>query len=1472
MKKALFLILLLPFIGLSQNASYNANELLVRWEGSRIDWALPSTDPMYYYNNTSGTISAPSASFTAANISGNGINFNTSNIYNGYFGSNWPTNSSPNNTFDYGKYYEVKLTAAANKQVELKNFRFKYGSNVNAYTIIYQKSSTGTPTDISFSTSGTVLATNTNAGSVSNQYLSYAFPSGFSVLAGETVYVRIYVYQVNQNDNQVLLVHNGAQYYNTNGGTGNSGSTGPALYGTVSAYSPVLLATDDAVSTNLNTAKIINVLANDVQGSSVTSVTITQAPEHGTAVVNGDKTITYTPATNYTGTDTFKYKAADATQNSIASVNITVQGTTPAGALSGVYYVGSYGHFATITAAVNHLNQYGVSGAVTFLLSNNVSQKVYNVTNGETFPITVTAFNNPNGNSVTFKPAPGKNVKIEAPRPYVAQGSGNGDSWAVPAVFKLFGASNIIIDGSNTANGTTRNLQIVNSSYAGNIIHGSNSNDYTDRGVIWIAPNGATQSNITVKYTVIKQLYKNLSDNFCMGIFAGSNYTFDSNEISHDPANALISNINIANNDFVNVKEAIFINGKADNAAQTVKIYDNDLGSETNSESVILPVSLNNVNGFDVYQNYIYKLYRDTNAASLPTGGINITGNSRNGNIYKNDIKDLKRITENDQIFAGIVLASTYTGGEMNIKVYNNFVLDVQAKGNGGGYSNGYGIVVDKGFGYKIYHNTVVLTPASNQPNGGYSAAFYVNENVTGLDVRNNIFVNTQSQSTTRRTAISVKNTSANINSVFTHLDYNNYYSSDRLAYIGVNNNVNITWPGEPGNENPGYLWTLDGWKSAIGSTANNKDVHTLNVNPSFVSATNLHINAYSAANNGIVDAGTNAIYSIVPKDIDGQKRKATTPDMGADEFGPVAMPTAGDPTGIYCDSATTWNGTSWSHGEPTLGKDVIFNGTFEKVGGTFNACSIYVLDGANVTFRGNAIVTVNHAINIATTGNLTIEHGTNLIQLEDEQNTGIAKVKRKTGLLKRLDYTLWSAPVTDYREGTADYQSLLEFSPLTSTSPSRFYFYDTAADVYTAYTSPQTEKFVTGKSALIRMPNSLPNISGYNEGTARTQYEHTFEGTLNNGTIRVPLSNAGNAYNGVGNPYPSPINITAFLVENALNREAIDGTIWLWRKTNNAAVISYATCTITGYVANTATLNADGTGGNTNAGNTIATDPWQAAEGGILNVGQGFVVHATGANKELVFKNNLRQNTLTSSFFRTQNDGTPEVAQNGKVWLNVQGGDNFAQILVAYEPVTTLGYDKAYDGEALTGGNLNMYSLMTEQDTVKQLAIQSRGNFEDTDTVALGFNAAAAGTYEIEIDRAQGVFAQGQKVYLKDNQLGITHNLNNGSYEFTSGAGTFNDRFVVVYVSQDELGTTTPVVDAKDVIVYRDAQQVKVTATENISAVTVYDMLGRTLFTQNNIDNTEFASANLAVAQQVVIVNVTLSNNQVVSKKIMMN
>lgn len=104
-------------------------------------------------------------------------------------------------------------------------------------------------------------------------------------------------------------------------------TTGGGHIGAASYWSglPTTLAFDDSVATTADTAITIDVLGNDLTGTGFQPVGLPQAPNNGTATINDDNTITYTPDAGFSGTDVFVYRGInDGGKTDTALVTVSV--------------------------------------------------------------------------------------------------------------------------------------------------------------------------------------------------------------------------------------------------------------------------------------------------------------------------------------------------------------------------------------------------------------------------------------------------------------------------------------------------------------------------------------------------------------------------------------------------------------------------------------------------------------------------------------------------------------------------------------------------------------------------------------------------------------------------------------------------------------------------------------------------------------------------------------------------------------------------------------------------------------------------------------------------------------------------------------------------------------------------------------------------------------------------------------------
>ncbi len=92
---------------------------------------------------------------------------------------------------------------------------------------------------------------------------------------------------------------------------------------------PALVPVDDTADTLTGEAVTIPVLSNDGDSTAEWTLAVDAGPANGTATLNVDGTITYTPNAGFEGTDTFSYTATD-TNGATGTATVTVTVTRPA--------------------------------------------------------------------------------------------------------------------------------------------------------------------------------------------------------------------------------------------------------------------------------------------------------------------------------------------------------------------------------------------------------------------------------------------------------------------------------------------------------------------------------------------------------------------------------------------------------------------------------------------------------------------------------------------------------------------------------------------------------------------------------------------------------------------------------------------------------------------------------------------------------------------------------------------------------------------------------------------------------------------------------------------------------------------------------------------------------------------------------------------------------------------------------------
>ena len=217
-------------------------------------------------------------------------------------------------------------------------------------------------------------------------------------------------------------------------------------------------------------------------------------------------------------------------------------------------------------------------------------------------------------------------------------------------------------------------------------------------------------------------------------------------------------------------------------------------------------------------------------------------------------------------------------------------------------------------------------------------------------------------------------------------------------------------------------------------------------------------------------------------------------------------------------------------------------------------------------------------------------------------------------------------------------------------------------------------------------------------------------------------------------------------------------------------------------------------------------------------------------------------------------------------MWLNLTTENNIDinQIAVAYVEGATQGVDTNFDGLSFGNTGSSLSSKINTDDYV----IQGRSlPFESNDVVPLGFKAATSGNYKIKLTNKDGLFLVNQDVFVRDNLMGIEHNITIAPYLFTAQAGTFDNRFQLVYTQR--LATPSETFTTNSVLVTKNSDGFHVTSNGNVlKEIYVYDILGRLLFKQLSINGTATDLKMFSQSNQMLFLIITSQENTTITVK----
>lgn len=531
----------------------------------------------------------------------------------------------------------------------------------------------------------------------------------------------------------------------------------------------------------------------------------------------------------------------------VSQVNVTAT----AGTLNATY--------GTLKAAFDAINAGTHNGSIAIAISGNTTETASAVLN-----------------SGSVLPASYSSVVITPTAPAVISGSITG------AVIKLNGADNVTIDGSIGGGGTDRSLTIQNNSTS------------AATAAIWLASvaagNGCTGNTIrSLELKTGIDAAASASSTFGI-IMCGTTISTTSNGLDND-------NNSFINNRITKCRYGIVTRGTTTDLNLNPVVTDNLIGDngfgpdQVSKTGIFMQadqgavVSRNTIQFIGVLATQS-AIGADRNGIAIGTDSWGTAPGTLTSNTYtvtNNVIHDV--VDERTFSAVGINLGTTGGGSPTNNLVANNFIYNVRA--NGTTVDQTVGIGIAGGHTDKVVYNSIYLSgdvdPGTASAASNYGSGIRIG-NTSGtthanLTLKNNIVhINLSSSSTPSIRFYAISGPSAAYSFGTGGEDYND-------LFVNTGNPQGQT--GGLGTSSGNTLTTqfasLANWQTAY---ATPQDANSVQTDPGFISATDLHINTSSPA----VDGKATPVAGITT-DFDGDTRNSTTPDIGADEYVSATLP-----------------------------------------------------------------------------------------------------------------------------------------------------------------------------------------------------------------------------------------------------------------------------------------------------------------------------------------------------------------------------------------------------------------------------------------------------------------------------------------------------------------------------------------------------------------------------------------------------
>ncbi|WP_299556706.1 LamG domain-containing protein, partial [Seonamhaeicola sp.] len=570
---------------------------------------------------------------------------------------------------------------------------------------------------------------------------------------------------------------------------------------------------------------------------------------------------------------------------------------------------------------------------------------------------------------------------------------------------------------------------------------------------------------------------------------------------------------------------------------------------------------------------------------------------------------------------------------------------------------------------------------------------------------------------------------------------------------------------------------------------------------------------------------------------------------------------------------------------------------------------------GKTLTINGNNLVKNTGYFEL--NGTLDLMNDSQLIQTKTSDLVTSADgktLRRQEGTANPFWYNYWSSPI-----GTTGVTTLTDNNAATNNpnnTPFRLNMLKDESGFDCQFTSAYTASGNIGTYWLYTFMNGVtywdwdqlsttadlsPGIGYTQKGTGNVgaDQQYIFQGKPNNGTILVSVTDVGGAGSVadvsktdylLGNPYPSALDIHKFIDDNV---GVIDGTIQLWQQWSGS---SHNLNEYNGGYAQVNKLGATrayqfvGISGANNGSQDGTLVPSR-----YLPIGQGFITEiiadghvefnngqrvfileddadGTYNNGSVFFKNTKSKSKTASVAAKTTSEEEHPFKKIRLEFSTVTGPDTRRELLLGFSDLTTDGYNYGYDSECDEINNNDLNLNLEGQN----MNIKAYGELTPEKVVPLNFKSSGNNSFEIRITDLENI-EDTEEIYLKDNLTGTYFDLKPGTpYGFSSEQGKFNERFEIVFQSQQQSLGIEEARHEENFIYYLNKQRrlyaKKLSAS--VKRLSLISMTGQTVMELQDVSDNALSNGieipRISIGTYVACFRT--DDNQVFTKKIIVN